>query len=250
MHSKERIDELQRIVTRGMTDSTGKFQHYYKPEEVEKAQKALDDLKKTSTEATEITKTATTTSKDSIFKSLGLDKTGKPVDRGPMTLKEMAEKIGKPLGVSADQGASTTPTKPSPYVNEESLALMKAKEQEKLKAGDITGAKVYHDSVARLSDTLKAQKLEEIKQKREELAEKDKAKTEPPKTEPAPEPKKEPEPPKKEEPVKEEAGKASISDLKDLLVQLNTNVKELITHTDRVADGVAKQIKAVTGSRI
>lgn len=245
-NSPERIEELQRIVSKGFTDAQGKFQNAYNPAAVANAQKELDAINdaKKSLAVPEIS------SRDNIMKSLGLDKSGKAIENAPMTLKEMSEKLGKPIGVGAGQGASIKPAaKPSPYINEESLQLMREKAEEKLKSGDKSGAKIYQDSIARMSETLKTQQAE-IAQKRSEIPAADKGKAEPAEAKPQPEqPKTEQAAQKAPEPT----SVASMSDLKDQLVQLNTNVRELIAHTDRVVDGIAKQVKVtkgVSGNRI
>ena len=50
------------------------------------------------------------------------------------------------------------------------------------------------------------------------------------------------------------ADKTTMTDVKDELVKLNMSIKELISHTDRVVDGVSRQTKvfsnSMTGSRI
>lgn len=92
-----------------------------------------------------------------------------------------------------------------------------------------------------MTNDLKAQKEEELR--KEKAAQESQATSaEPAKTEQS-----------KAETTETVSQSASMSDLKDELIKLNIGIRELISHTDRVAEGVGKQIKAtksMSGNRL
>jgi hypothetical protein len=87
-----------------------------------------------------------------------------------------------------------------------------------------------------------------------ELKEPPKEKTNTKTTTTTEEPLKKPEQQQSDQTTVQSVDKTTMTDVKDELVKLNMSIKELISHTDRVVDGVSRQTKAITngmsGSRI